>query len=1404
MLNPPFFAAGLRCRVAFAGLALLAALPSPGAEFSVVEGHSDQIGSYAYDSDAGTLKLTDTDARWVWYLNFGQPGPYTVSARVAVASANAGATMRIGDWISQHGGPASYAEVPLAATDPDANENPQWQVIGQVDIPQPGLRRIVARIPVMSGSGDPGLLYAIRLEGPGGVSEYPYSTIRARACDIYFYPKGSDRGAFYAEMVSRPLPIPKIGGTHTVINTPGGYMGNNADCFQSLWDQAGGRPDPLVAFGGSRVFTHEGSGSSIVLDDFYLDPTRRRKSINIAVPDGNGNTITTFLTGEVGQRWYLGGRTRQYAVKYAGSSGFLENFSVFNAHIHRRSCAWGNVWSYGDSDGDGNSEWWGNDDIKGHLRGPSPATEPTEPSVSPYGVVRPRQDMLEMIIGGMIPIAQNDTWYYNAQTTAPDLPTLNLAYNLQAEETVNPAPDAQVGTGYSGDLTALIFDPHSTLDFEFAKVSGASWLTVGSNGSLGGTPGGGDAGLNRAIVQATDPNAGLSGEFTIGIYVANTGNNAPAFLDHPTVVQTVPTPDDAGLLDLSFVDPDTADQHVLSITTGNASGVFGIDGNRLVKVGSPAAGQTYSLTLQVEDDGAPALSDTLNVDVQVVAGDGMGGATEECWYIVAGTTLADLTADPRYPDNPDRIDAVRDFQINSLGKMTGHRVRGYLYPPTTGTYQFYGTYNSAEGEFRLGTDDTASNLVLRSNGESVALAANQRYYFELICKNTSNYKGGSLVLEWVGPGIERQVVGAGYLSAVEYVTPDFGADTLALRDVLVGETYEENLRPKLETLYLWDVLAYQKISGPAWLSVSADGVLAGTPDAGDVGSNACVVRATAPGGHYDEAAFTIKVQPNSAPQFSANPITLANLDEYTEIEGSLAPYATDANVGPRLGFGDVLSFSIVAGPGWLNMEPTGEWYGSPGIGDQGLNEFTVRVTDLGGLTAETQISLTVDNAEFPPVLQSPIDRIAYDNWWVEGTLADLAYDLDGDSLAFSKISGADWLTVLPDGSYSGQTAPTNPATTEFVIQVSDGKGGTASGELRFHVLPDQRIVYEGFDGTAGADIDGTTGGTGWSTSWSGNSDWDFGPAGLTFPGMEDVTGLKAAMGAHGTTLTRSFQAPVTVGSDDGEFSEIWVAALVELQAANGIQPGHSVQVKLLYSSEIGYFGKGINKTVGFDLGGWHGVSGNLGIGNGTAGNWFMVLHLKANGSGTDVGFHAAREGETFDISEPASFPHTASANYPGKVMVDGLGMYRYNNAESFIDEICVGQSYDVVYSQVDKDADGMPDAWEEHYFPEGVAALPDGNADGDAHDNLDEYIAGMDPTNPASFFRIEEFSVDDGFVVEWEPVSNRVYGVNWAESPTNRFQTLENHIELPRCSHTDTLHHADSAGFYQINVRLKQ
>ncbi len=52
---------------------------------------------------------------------------------------------------------------------------------------------------------------------------------------------------------------------------------------------------------------------------------------------------------------------------------------------------------------------------------------------------------------------------------------------------------------------------------------------------------------------------------------------------------------------------------------------------------------------------------------------------------------------------------------------------------------------------------------------------------------------------------------------------------------------------------------------------------------------------------------------------------------------------------------------------------------------------------------------------------------------------------------------------------------------------------------------------------------------------------------------------------------------------------------------------------------------------------------------------------------------------------------------------------------------------------IDTDGDGLPDWWEEKYFGGPTAAVAHEDFDGDGFTNLEEYLAGTDPTDPTSY-----------------------------------------------------------------------
>ena len=130
-------------------------------------------------------------------------------------------------------------------------------------------------------------------------------------------------------------------------------------------------------------------------------------------------------------------------------------------------------------------------------------------------------------------------------------------------------------------------------------------------------------------------------------------------------------------------------------------------------------------------------------------------------------------------------------------------------------------------------------------------------------------------------------------------------------------------------------------------------------------------------------------------------------------------------------------------------------------------------------------------------------------------------------------------------------------------------------------------------------------------------------------------------------------------------------------------------------------------------------------------------------------------------------------------------------------------SGDTSVTNPDSDGDDMKDGWE---FVNGLNPLlndADMDADQDGHDNISEYIAGMNPNDSESVFSITYFDPSAGYVVEWPSVTDRLYNVYWSTNLAIGFSAVTNDLEHPINSYTDTLHGAEPEGFYKVDVRLK-
>jgi len=170
--------------------------------------------------------------------------------------------------------------------------------------------------------------------------------------------------------------------------------------------------------------------------------------------------------------------------------------------------------------------------------------------------------------------------------------------------------------------------------------------------------------------------------------------------------------------------------------------------------------------------------------------EGLGSAVMSRWENIATTDLNALKNDPRYPDNPDVVETVTEFQwnIEDLDDY-GARIDGWLYPPATGDYTFWMTSDN-QGELWLSTDDDSSNVELiayvkdsptatsgwtylnewtkyaSQKSEPIPLIGGEKYYIMSLWKEGD--EGDHCQVAWEGPGIsERVIIPGTYLSPYE-------------------------------------------------------------------------------------------------------------------------------------------------------------------------------------------------------------------------------------------------------------------------------------------------------------------------------------------------------------------------------------------------------------------------------------------------------------------------------------------------------------------------------------------------------------------------------------------------------------------------------------------------------------
>ena len=251
-----------------------------------------------------------------------------------------------------------------------------------------------------------------------------------------------------------------------------------------------------------------------------------------------------------------------------------------------------------------------------------------------------------------------------------------------------------------------------------------------------------------------------------------------------------------------------------------------------------------------------------------------------------------------------------------------------------------------------------------------------------------------------------------------------------------------------------DSLTYAIVSGPG------NGTLSGiapnltyTPASGFSGSDSFTFRAKDAVVNSNLATVSITVDagvppppPNIRPVFAVDPIVIS-VAEDSAVAGQLVAFDPDE--------GGALVFSKISGPSWLTVSPSGLLGGTPSNQDVGVNAFTVRVADPWGASSSASLVVTVINTNDAPVfILNPItcpageEEVAYEG----ETIADTAADADaGDSIAYSKVSGPDWLEISAGGGLSGTPPVGSSGLNVFTVRATDQAGESGDSILRIQI-----------------------------------------------------------------------------------------------------------------------------------------------------------------------------------------------------------------------------------------------------------------------------------------------------------------------------------------------------------------
>jgi hypothetical protein len=371
------------------------------------------------------------------------------------------------------------------------------------------------------------------------------------------------------------------------------------------------------------------------------------------------------------------------------------------------------------------------------------------------------------------------------------------------------------GQSYSGSLAEDVDDIDAGDTLTFSKISGPAWLNVAADGTLSGTPGAGNVGVNSFTVHVTD-NSGASDDATLNITV----------------------------LGIELITQYKFD--------GNANDSIGA--NHGTAVGGPlyTTGKIgQAIDLDAVNDYVVLPAGLVNIDDTTIAAwvNWDGGNQWQRIFDFGNNTSQYMFLSPRSGGDTLRFAiTTSSYGSEQILQTTQLATSQWVHIAVTlagnvGKLYVGGVLKATNSSMTLNPSDfnPAINYIGKSQWSADPLFNGRIDDFRIY-----NYALPAADIATLAGGAANN-------------PPSFTSDPISNLDATEDAAYVG--QPLV--LYAVDLdggtLTFSKVAGPDWLSVASDGSLSGTPSDSDTGENVFTVRVQDQGGLSDTAGMTIDV-----------------------------------------------------------------------------------------------------------------------------------------------------------------------------------------------------------------------------------------------------------------------------------------------------------------------------------------------------------------------------------------------------------------------------------------------------------------------------------------------------------------------------------------------------------------